>query len=97
MKDFLHMRKLLAQKSREEGNSIGNRCSGRTLSHALMNIASAITNPNLPLELKDHSETEEGHKHLMNEVQNIITRLELEGFYLDWRYRILTFKPGWEE
>lgn len=59
------------------------RYSGRTTHAAFMHLCMGIENPELWIPVKDHYETHEANKHLFSVIHDMVTKLELNGWYFD--------------
>lgn len=92
---FSHLRKhLLAQYAPylEKHPEIRHYCTGRSTVIALQTIARALSNPGARVAIIDHHGTIESNKCLARMVQDLIERLEFEGFYIRLVDLSLTFE-----
>lgn len=68
---------------RESLEKAKHRCSGRTTNIALKTIVQAMQCPKQNIQIRDHHDTVDSHRHLASMIESMLAKLQLTGFVID--------------
>lgn len=82
---------LIDQANTHATHYSGDRYSGRTTANILNAIGRAIQKPDNLIELRDHIDTQASRRVFTEKIKRIISKLKLDGFYINESTSMLIF------